>query len=809
MNEESTKAQPKTGEGWLPAGSDDLGRLKEYLVQTLERGQAGRREAVKGSEEGFRGLTEGARVGIYLIQDGIFRYVNPKFAEIHGYSVEELVGKKGPADTISPADWPLVTELMNMRLSGEVRDVRFEMEVARKDGTPVVLEVHGSRAVYEGRPAIMGTLIDITGRRISDQAVKESEAKFRTLFEKSGAAHFLIEDGLCIDCNRAAVTLLGVEREEDLMGCGMDLCSPDCQPEGALSSDRMREMIGIALDQGTNRFEWVFRRAVGEEFTAEVVLTALNRNGRRILHAAVRDITIRKQAEDALRMQAQIIDQIHDAVISTDPQGHVKAWNRGAERLYGYTKEEALGKHVSLLYPGEQYDVFRKEIMPKAQMAGGYEGEMRMVRKSGDEIFVHLSISLLTDGSGAVTGVIGSLIDITEHRKLEEQLRHAHKMQAIGQLAGGIAHDFNNVLTAILGYASLLQMRLKDNPTMKGYVDQIFAASDKAASLTQSLLLFGRKQIVSLSPVDVNKIIRKGEKLLSRLISEDVDLRTELFDRDLTVLADAVQVEQILMNLATKARDAMPQGGILTIGTDVVQLDNKFVQGHGYGKAGSYALITVSDTGMGMKRETVERIFEPFYTTKEAGRGTGLGLSIVYGIVKQHNGYVTVDSTPRKGTSFKIYIPLTKQAVNRTEAEQVLPLLERGGETILIAEDSPEVRKLASEILRQFGYTVIEAENGEDAIDKFRKAKENIRLILLDVVMPKVNGKEVYEEVSRIDPDVKVLFTSGYTADIISTKGIKARGANFIEKPMRAQALLGKVREILDQKKESASKAKN
>jgi PAS domain S-box-containing protein len=650
-----------------------------------------------------------------------------------------------------------------------------------------------------------------SGKRLAGrtEAALNGLLEFRSLFEESPDANFLIEDGVFVDCNQSVLDMFGFTDKGSVVGKRPADISPALQVDGFLSSEKSVQMGASALKEGMSRFEWIHRRVNGEEFEAEVVLTALSREGRRLLHAAVRDITVRRRAEDALRVQAQIIDQIHDAVISTDPRGYIMSWNRGAERLYGYSKEDVLGKQISFLYSKDQYDFMLREVIPKLREKGNHDSEIRMVGKSGEEFFVRLSLSLLRDSASTVTGIIGSHIDITEHRKLEEQLRHAHKMQAIGQLAGGIAHDFNNVLTAILGYASLLQMRVKDNPALKAYVDQIFAASDRAASLTQSLLLFGRKQIVSLNPVDVNKIIRKSEKLLSRLISEDVELKTHLFDRELVVLADTVQVEQILMNLATNARDSMPQGGVLSIDTDVVQLDSRFVRSYGYGKPGSYALIIVSDTGAGMEQETAERIFEPFFTTKDVGKGTGLGLSIVYGIVKQHHGYVMVDSKPGKGTKFKIYIPLTKQLANKTRPSQVLPLLEHGAETILVAEDNPEVRKLTSEILRQFGYTVIEAENGEEAIARFRESKKDVKLIILDVVMPKINGKEVYEEATRLDPQVKVLFTSGYTADIISAKGITERGGNFIEKPLQARDLLRRVREMLDQKKTDSSKTEN
>ncbi len=384
-----------------------------------------------------------------------------------------------------------------------------------------------------------------------------------------------------------------------------------------------------------------------------------------------------------------------------------------------------------------------------------------------------------------------------EKEKLHHQLLQAQKMEAVGQLAGGIAHDFNNILTAIISYGSLLKMKMKEDDPLSSYADHILSSSEKAANLTQSLLAFSRKQIVNKKSVDINGIIRKSENLLVRIISEDIELKTVLTEGDLTAMADPLQIEQIFMNLATNARDAMPHGGKLEIETKIVDLDETFVKTHGYGKIGRYALISVSDTGIGMDERIRDKIFEPFFTTKEVGKGTGLGLSIVYGIIKQHGGYIGVYGEPEKGTTFNIYLPLI-----RTEAEEAQPkvvdIIKRGIETILLADDNSEVRAGAKAMLEEFGYKIIEATDGEDAIVKFKRYKDRIKLVILDVIMPKKNGKEAYKEIRRISPDIKVIFTSGYTADIIQQKGILSEGSGFVHKPITPQVLLNKVREILD-----------
>jgi PAS domain S-box-containing protein len=388
-------------------------------------------------------------------------------------------------------------------------------------------------------------------------------------------------------------------------------------------------------------------------------------------------------------------------------------------------------------------------------------------------------------------------VDISERKKLEQQLLQAQKMEAVGQLAGGIAHDFNNILTTIIGYGNLIQMEiLKDNP-LHTYISHILYSAQRASNLTQALLAFSRKQIISPKPVNLNEIIQILEKLLSRIIGEDIALSTSLAEEDMIVMADTTLIEQVLMNLATNARDAMPDGGSLIISTERVKMDSAFITAHGYGKTGYYALVSVEDTGQGMDRKTREKIFEPFFTTKETGKGTGLGLSIVYGIIKQHDGYINVYSEPLKGTTFKIYLPLTKTKIEYEQSAET-PLLKGFSETVLLAEDDVQVRELTKQVLSEFGYKVLEAEDGQEAIRVFHENKDEIELLIFDVIMPRKNGKEAYDEIRKIKPDIRAIFTSGYTADIVHKKGILDRGLNFLPKPVSPQGLLKKVKEVLN-----------
>ena len=388
--------------------------------------------------------------------------------------------------------------------------------------------------------------------------------------------------------------------------------------------------------------------------------------------------------------------------------------------------------------------------------------------------------------------------EIAERKKLEEQLLHAEKMKAVGTLTGGIAHEFNNILSSIIGYGEMLQEKISIDDPLRRYVDIIYSSGTRAAELTGNLLAFSRKQIIHPQPVRINGILKEADILLSKIIGEDIALKTMLSDRDPVVHIDPGQLEQILFNLAANARDAMPNGGSLIIESGWMEMDDETIKVRSYGKRGTYAIISVTDSGSGIDERTKARIFEPFFTTKEVGKGTGLGLSTVYGIVKQNNGYINVYSEPGMGTTFKIYLPMIQ-----SEHEGPLPVLMdissvKGSETILVAEDDKVVREFTINILESAGYKTIEANNGVDAAHKFLENQDRIHLLLLDVIMPGKNGKEVYDEARKIKPGIKALFLSGYSENIIHTRGILEKGIEFLPKPISKNDLLVKIREILD-----------
>jgi len=398
------------------------------------------------------------------------------------------------------------------------------------------------------------------------------------------------------------------------------------------------------------------------------------------------------------------------------------------------------------------------------------------------------------------------LTDITEIKRaasekaeLESQLRQAQKMEAVGQLAGGVAHDFNNILCAIIGFAALIEMSMQEDDPARPHLEQILAASNRASQLVSSLLAFSRKQVLNPHPIDMNRIVRDVQKILGRLITEDIDLRIHLSEAELNVLVDPGQVDQVLINLVANAKDAMPSGGSLVIETGKELLPAELFKAAGAVSEVPYAVLTMRDSGTGMDSVAKEKLFEPFYTTKEVGKGTGLGLSIVYGIVKQHNGFITVDSELGKGTTFKVFFPLVRASSGTEEASEPQTSDLHGREAILVVEDNPAVRALNKAVLETFGYRVIEALDGSDALTQFKAHQDEIQLVVMDVVMPKMNGRQAYEEICEIQPEVKVIFMSGYAADIIMEKGFVAEDFNFITKPIKPTDFLEKVRMVLDQ----------
>jgi len=507
--------------------------------------------------------------------------------------------------------------------------------------------------------------------------------------------------------------------------------------------------------------------------------------------------TRRRRAEGQIQTQHQLLDMAAAPVIMCDEDDRITYWNKGAEAVYGWNEEEAIGQHLTELLHTVLPEPIQ-DIKRQLTSVGQWSGELKRTRKDGSAAFVSSSWTLRRTGRHGLTR-LESDHDLTEQHLLEEQFLQAQKMEAVGRLSGGVAHDFNNILMIITGYGDLLKEQLGSDERQRRMIDEILKAANRAASLTHQLLAFSRKQILMPKVVDLNNVLADLGKMLPRLIGEDIDLEIVPGNGLGRVMADASQMQQVVMNLVVNARDAMPDGGRLTIETANTEWDEK--SGREYGieaKPGSFVLLSVADNGIGMDRETLAHLFEPFFTTKSVDKGTGLGLSIVYGVVKQSGGFIWVDSEPGQGTTFKIYLPRIEAEETNASPTNVPPKSRRGSEIILLVEDEQGVREAISYFLRGQGYTVLEAHNPKVAIEIAQKQSKPIHLLMTDMIMPEMNGRELATQLTATHPEMGVLYISGYTDRAIAGGTTIDANMNFLQKPFGFDVLGRKLRDILD-----------
>jgi len=651
--------------------------------------------------------------------------------------------------------------------------------------------------------AIIKSLSTKQKNSYTEEALRQSEERYRTLVEESFDGIWIQKEFKIAFANRRLYEMLGYE-EGELEGLDHWLVyHPDYQ---ALTRGRAdARMRGESVP---STYEVKFLRKDGSSFWGEIHAKAITLRGEPGVQVWARDITERKQAEEALRESEEryrtLFEGSKDAVYITGQEGKFIGVNPAFLELFGYSKEELnlLSAQDTYINPLDRYR-FRQEIEQKG-FVRDYEVKLR--KKDGAEMDCLIIATLRRDNDGTVLGYQGIIRDITARKQseqemaaLQEQFRQSQKMEAVGRLAGGIAHDFNNLLTIIKGYSQLSLLDLKENDPLWGNIQEIQKATQRATDLTRQLLAFSRRQILDLKVLDLNTLLKDLDKMLRRIIGEDIELVTLLAEDLGRVRIDPGQFEQMILNLAVNARDAMPSGGKLTIETSNVELDEEYARTHIGVRAGPYVQLSVSDTGIGMPQEVKEKAFEPFFTTKEKGKGTGLGLSTVYGIVKQSEGNIWVYSEPAHGTTFKIYLPRVEEDLDTLHGRDETDFLPKGSETVLLVEDEPPVRDLALRLLNQQGYKVLEAGNGEEALRVVQEhIGEKIHLLLTDVVMPQMGGKELANQLKLLRPDVKVLYTSGYTDDAIVHHGVLEPGTHFLQKPFSPVALAQKVREVLD-----------
>jgi len=494
-----------------------------------------------------------------------------------------------------------------------------------------------------------------------------------------------------------------------------------------------------------------------------------------------------------------LLESVSQAILSIDRGGRIVLANRRAEEIFGYGGEELLGARIEMLLPESKRTAHRHDregffARPRTRPMG-IGMDLMGRRKDGSEVPVEVSLSHVELDTGVFA--IAFVSDISQRKNLEEQLLHAQKMEAVGRLAGGVAHDFNNMLTVISGYNRMILDELSTMDPLRGYAEEILKAADRAAALTNQLLAFSRRQIMQPRVINVNAVVIQTQKMLQRLIGEDVELILELGVDVGNIKADPGHVEQAIVNLAVNARDAMPVGGHLTIETSAVRLDEHYARTHMGVKPGEFTMIAVSDNGHGMDAETRRHIFEPFFTTKEKGKGTGLGLATVYGIVKQTGGDIWVYSEPGQGTTFKLYFPRVFEPLSDSEGGDPSATKRSGGETILVVEDEQAVRDLTVRILQQLGYTILTAASGAEALEVSQAHAGSIDLLLTDVVMPHMSGRQLADHLRQSRPTTKVLFLSGYTENTVVHHGVLDAGVDFLPKPFSRENLSKKLREVL------------
>ena len=753
-------------------------------------------ELLAASEARFRTLFENAPVGIFTTtSEGRVLSVNPEMARIVGVdSPEEAIRHftdLGAELYVRPERRDDFLQMLKEK--GGVEN--FEYEARTADGRVIWLTMNARivERLDDGTFIIEGFTTDVTKRRQAEDAYARV---CRMASELICVAD--IRTATFLQVNPAFGATLGYSEDELLSRSFLEFVHPDDVDDTVrIIEDRLQQGVNVISFENRYRckdgtycyLEWNSHPVPEEERT----------------YAIAHDVTERRLAEAERERLMSAIEQTGEIVMITDAGAQILYVNPAFEHCTGYSREEAIGRTPRFLRSGEHDDAFYERLWSALSAGQTWHGRFVNKRKDGTIYTEEATISPVCDTSGRVVNYVGVKRDITEQLAaeaeragLEEQFHQAQKLDSVGRLAGGIAHDLNNLLVPILGYGEILMEDFGDDRGLSGSIEAIMQAGTRARDLVRQLLAFSRKQVLEFRPVDLNEVLSQFEGLLRSTIREDVRIEVVLAPSLPLVRGDVGQLEQVVMNLAVNAQDAMPDGGTLTIETQVTRLDDEYAAVHDGVTPGEYVMLGVSDTGCGIDEETREHIFEPFFSTKEDG-GTGLGLATVYGIVKQHSGSVWVYSEPGRGATFKIYLPVAEHVDISEPAPAAGPRDLKGSETILLVEDHDQVRELAHAILRRHGYNVLLAGSGEEALGLMESYTDPLHLVLTDVVMPQMSGKALFERLTETHPGLRVLYMSGYTDNVIAHRGVVDEGVNFIQKPFAVQALVAKVRQVLEQ----------
>ncbi|WP_342394740.1 PAS domain S-box protein [Sinorhizobium garamanticum] len=668
-----------------------------------------------------------------------------------------------------------------------------------KDGRIIFVEISSHAFDFEGRNARLIMALDVTQRLAAEQKIRESEELFRAVSNVTADVIWdwnIVTDTMWWSEGLKVVFCHSPEESRRNLEFWKTHVHPD-------DLERVLRSTQSALDSREQTWEDQYRFFRGDGSIAYVEDSGYiiyDRQGKPVrCVGGMTDVTARKEAEDKLAHQAALLDMARDAIIVHGIDHRILFWNKGAERIYGWTAEEALGQSVGPLLYGDDFNslAYAAAVVD----TGEWTGEIAQRRRDGSCITVEARCSLMRDSTASPHSILSINSDITRRLAIEEQLRQAQKLEAVGRLTGGIAHDFNNLLTVILGNAEVLAERLSEDKSLRHLAEMTSAAAQRGADLVHRLLAFARRQALEPQVVDLNSLLKDMDGLLRRALSAEIEIEF-IQSADLwNALVDPSGLETAILNLCLNARDAMPRGGRLTIETGNLSLNQNYADCGAEIAPGQYVVVTISDTGIGMQPQILARAFEPFFTTKETGKGSGLGLSMVFGFAKQSNGHVKIYSEPGRGTTVKIYLPRAVRGEEETRSSPEKAVVPQGTEKILLVEDNGLVLSYVAAQLENFGYRIIAAGNGQEASDILREVSD-IDLLFTDVIMPGgLNGGQLAEEARRIRPEIPILFTSGYTEDFITHQGGLDPGLHFLKKPYRPRELAAKIRLILDGKR--------
>jgi PAS domain S-box-containing protein len=788
VRDPATAGHVQTYKGWLFVAVTALllWFLTQRFLNQLRRSEAVLRESERNYREVFNATADA--IFIHAAATGRILRVNQAMLRMYGYSAEqEVIGLN--ADDLSANDPAFSRAAAESRIRKALQEQQqmFEWRAKRKNGELFWVEVALRSSRIGGQECVLAVVRDITERRRAEEATRENELRLRTMVQNAPAIIFILDrDGVFRLSEGQALAKLGLEAGEVVGKSALEMYR---DTPSVLES--LRKALAGEPARAINELPGViFDTVYSPIFDPDGKPAGL-------IGIAI-DITDRKRAEEAQMLLATAVEQAAEAIVITDAGGTISYVNPAFEKITGYARDEVIGQNARMLRSGKHDAAFYRHLWETIARGEVWTSRIFNKKKNGALYEEEMIISPVFDSAGKIVNYVAVKRDVTQEVALETQLRQAQKMEAIGQLAGGVAHDFNNILTVIQGSASLLL-----NPQLKpaeksDCSHQIIRAAERAAGLIRQLLLFGRKQVMQPVNLDLNEVVGGMTRMLKRILGEDIALRSDFASSLPPVFGDAGMIEQVVLNLAINSRDAMPGGGRLAIATGAETLDERQAQLNPDASPGPHVWLAVSDTGCGIPPENLPRIFEPFFTTKDVGKGTGLGLATVYGIIRQHRGWITVDSEPGKGSTFRICLPAAAGA-RAGEKPPVLQLqLPRGTETVLLVEDDLPVRLLVGNLLQRCGYIVLQAESGAAALRIWWQHLEKIHLLLTDLVMPDgVTGRQLARQLQSEKPDLKVIYTSGYSAEAGEGPAL-IDGVNFLQKPYPSGKLAKTVRNCLD-----------